>query len=434
MSTHLSVVLHRIPSFTPGPNAASERERDTYRAIIDRTPPVLLAEALIGDHEFDVTRFGVDDVDFHEGFPPCVAAVRDNPQAMAAAREHLYAVVDSHVIGHCAERADILIGGMWAAVYAGRSCGDEPFEGYGGVCALAMLPELSVTPTPGIPASLHGEVCASIGDGMDPAVMKWAAENPGLVDSLVAEELDQRETVVADAVDSVLSEIRADIRDAVVQRIESTLETANARRAFGLPEIRVFHSGREAADARGRSCVVDGATDDRYIPAAVVRRIDRLTARLLRFEGERDGYTRVLHKDPQSGKETVENYGAAEGAYRRQVIAEIERVSDHLAYWQGVRAQQLADGTTMAYDFDVVLKGDQIFHGERWRSVVKVNTKSVSVTSIIEGNLTDRVAYSEIEGLRTAEGNLVRIVEGARVVDPVTETDWSGPAPAEVAS
>lgn len=408
MSTHLSVVLHRIPSFTPGPNAASERERDTYRAIIDRTPPVLLAEALIGDHEFDVTKFGVNDVDFHEGFPPCVAAVRDNPQAMAAAREHLYAVVDSHVIGHCAERADILIGGMWAAVYAGRSCGDEPFEGYGGVCALAMLPELSVTPTPGIPASLHGEVCASIGDGMDPAVMEWAAENPGLVDSLVAEELDQRETVVADAVDSVLSEIRADIRDAVVQRIESTLETADARRA-----TKVFHSDKEAAAARGRSTVVAGTTDDRYIPTAVVRRIERLSARLLRFEGERDSYTSITPS---------------------KVTVEIDRISSHLAYWRGVRAQQLDDGLTMAYDFDVVLKGDQIFYAERWSTVVKVNTKTVSVTSIIKGNLTDRVAYSEIEGLRTAEGNLVRIVEGARVIDPVTETDLSETAPAEVAS
>lgn len=335
MSTHLSVVLHRIPSFVPGPTAASERERDTYRAIIDRTPPELLVDALIGDHDFDVTPFGIDDVDFHEGCTSCVAAVKDNPQAIAAAREHLYAVVDSHVIGDCTERADILIGDMWAAVYAGQSCGDEPFDGYGGVCALAMLPELGITPTPGIPASLHGEVCASIGDGMDPTVMKWAAENPGLVDSLVAEELDQRETVVADAVDSVLSEIRADIRDAVVQRIESTLETADAHRA-----TKVFHSDKEAAAARGRSTVVAGTTDDRYIPTAVVRRIERLSARLLRFEGERDSYTSITPS---------------------KVTVEIDRISSHLAYWRGVRAQQLDDGLTMAYDFDVVLKGDQIF-------------------------------------------------------------------------
>lgn len=408
MSTHLSVVLHRIPSFTPGPNAASERERDTYRAIIDRTPPELLAEALIGDHDFDVTPFDIDDVDFHEGCSPCVAAVRDNPQAMAAAREHLYEVVDSHVIGAAHYRADIRLGEMWAAVYAGQSGGDEPFDGYGGVCALAMLPGLGITPTPGIPASLHGEVCASIGDGMDPTVMKWAAENPGLVDSLVAEELDQRETVVADAVDSVLSEIRADIRDAVVQRIESTLETADARRA-----TKVFHSDKEAAAARGRSTVVAGTTDDRYIPTAVVRRIERLSARLLRFEGERDSYSSITPS---------------------KVTVEIDRISSHLAYWRGVRAQQLDDGLTMAYDFGVVLKGDQIFYAERWSTVVKVNTKTVSVTSIIKGNLTDRVAYYEIERLRTAEGNLVRIVEGARVIDPVTETDWSETAPAEVAS
>ena len=227
MSTHLSTVLHRIPPFVPGPGTAEERERATYRAIIDRTTPGWLVAALVGDYDFDVTGFGVDDVDFHDGCSDAFAAVKANPQAITAVREHLYAVVDAHVIGHSRHRADVPLGSMWVAIYAGQSCGDEPFDGYGGVCALAMLPELSPSPASGIPAGLQGEVCGSVRDGVDPAVTRWAAENPYLVDGMVADEIGKRESAIADVVDSVMSEIRADIRDAVVRRIESTLETVD---------------------------------------------------------------------------------------------------------------------------------------------------------------------------------------------------------------
>lgn len=151
MSTHLSVVLHRIPSFVPGPDSAEQRERSTYRAIIDRAPSGLLAAALVADHDFDVAPFGIDDVDFHDGAFAPVAAFMNDPRAVIAAREHLYAVVDSHVIGYHRHRADIRIGDTWAAVYAGQSCGDEPFEGFGGVCALATLPELTITSVSGVP-------------------------------------------------------------------------------------------------------------------------------------------------------------------------------------------------------------------------------------------------------------------------------------------
>lgn len=173
MSTQLSVVLHRIPSYFPRNGSAEERERDAYRAIIDRTTPGWLASALAVDRTFDVTPFGIDDDAFHNhDFIPLAAFV-DCPQAIAAGRDHLYAVVDSYAISHCSHRADVWIGSMWVAIYGGQSCCDEPFDGYSSVSALALLPELGMLPAPKTPASLHGEVRKAVQDGMDPVVMEW---------------------------------------------------------------------------------------------------------------------------------------------------------------------------------------------------------------------------------------------------------------------
>lgn len=260
--------------------------------------------------------------------------------------------------------------------------------------------------------SLHSEVCAAISDGMNPAVVKWVTENPDLTGGMVAQELDKRASIVT-AEDSQLSHLRAAVRDVVVQRIESVLETAEARRAFGLPEVKAVLSDYQAATARGREAARLKPADDRYVPAAVVRRVDRLAARLLRFEHERDSFT---------------------GMAPSTVTAEIDRVSYHLAYWRGVRAEQLSNGTTMAYSPKVVVDGDHVLHGGQWNPVVRVNAKSVSVVSVLDGNLTDRVIYAEIEGLRTAGGDVVRIVDGAREIDTHVEPASSSPSRFEVAS
>lgn len=226
MGSFFCVVLHRIPSLVPGPDPVDRSERDIYRAIIDRASPESLVEAMVGRNIFDVAPFGVDHDDFHDGHDDAVAILKETPLAVAAARELLYEVVDSHVIGHCPDRADVLIGGGWVAIYGGRSWGDLPFDGYDGVCALAMLPELSVPAAAGVPATLQSEVFGAITDGMDPAVMEWVSENPYVTDSLVADEIGKWESVITDRTESVLSVIRADIRDEVVRRIESTLEAA----------------------------------------------------------------------------------------------------------------------------------------------------------------------------------------------------------------
>ncbi|MCD2114392.1 DUF3560 domain-containing protein [Rhodococcus rhodochrous] len=179
---------------------------------------------------------------------------------------------------------------------------------------------------------------------------------------------------------------------------------------------------RKAATARGRADAAAKTTDHRYAPVTVARRIDKLTAELRRLERDRDGYTRTLHTNKQTGQKYVETHEAASGDYRERVLAEIEHTADELAYWKGVRAHQIDAGTATAYNRDVVAVGDLVRYVGHFHRVLKVNAKTVTIGSIVGGSWTDRVPYTEIRGLRDGQGRPVRIDDGARVVDLDTGT------------
>jgi len=179
---------------------------------------------------------------------------------------------------------------------------------------------------------------------------------------------------------------------------------------------------REAAAARGRADAAAKTTDRRYAPGTVARRIEKLTAELRRLERDRDGYTRTLHTNAQTGQKYVETHEAATGDYRDRVLAEIEHTADEIAYWDGVRAAQIADGAATAYSREVIAKGDLIRYAGHHHRVLRVNAKSVTIGSIVGGSWTDRVPYSEIRGLHDADGKVVRIVDGARVIELDTDT------------
>lgn len=174
---------------------------------------------------------------------------------------------------------------------------------------------------------------------------------------------------------------------------------------------------RDAAAARGRADTAAKTTDRRYAPQAVARRIEKLTAQLRRLERDRDGYSRTLHTDAQTGQKYVETHEPATGDYRDRVLAEIEHTADEIAYWDGVRAAQLADAAATAYSRELIATGDLIRYAGHHHRVLRVNAKSVTIGSIVGGSWTDRVPYSEIRGLRDADGHVVRIVDGARVID-----------------
>ena len=175
-------------------------------------------------------------------------------------------------------------------------------------------------------------------------------------------------------------------------------------------------SEREAARARGRADAAAGTTDSRYAPVSVARRIAKLAAELRGHERARDGHTRTLFTNSQTGEKYLESHAPAEGAHRDRVLAEIERTTDDLAYWEGVRAQHIADGKVTAFNPDVVTKGDHVYYIGKWNEVVRVNAKTVAIRSIVGGSWTDRIPYTEIRALRTAEAVPVRVVDGARVI------------------
>lgn len=179
-----------------------------------------------------------------------------------------------------------------------------------------------------------------------------------------------------------------------------------------------MQSERDATAARGRADAAAKTTDARYAPVTVARRIDKLTAELRRLERERDGYSHTLYANKQTGQKHLETHEAASGAYRARVLDDIEHTADELAYWQGVRAHQIATGAVSAYSRDVVAVGDLIRYAGHWHRVLKVNAKSVTIGSIVGGSWTDRAPYNEIRGLRDADGNTVRIADGARLTGP----------------
>lgn len=180
---------------------------------------------------------------------------------------------------------------------------------------------------------------------------------------------------------------------------------------------KAVEAEREATAARGRADAASTTTDARYGPITVARRIERLVANMAKLDRSRDGYTRTLFTNQQTGQKQVETHGAATGAYREQLLVEIDHLADEITYWKAVREQQIADGKVTPYSRDVVVKGDHVRHGGSWYEVVRVNVKSVSVMSRVGGDWTDRLAYNTIRGLRTSKSEPVTVVDGQRVVE-----------------
>lgn len=173
-----------------------------------------------------------------------------------------------------------------------------------------------------------------------------------------------------------------------------------------------------AASARGRADAAASTTSSRYAPNAVARRIEKLRTELRGWERSRDGSTRTLFVHPVTGEKHTETHDAATGSHRERVLVEIDRVADEIAYWEGVRAHQVESGTAAVYAREVIVKGDRIsYRRGEWHEVVRVNAKSVTIPSIVGGSWTDRVPYTDVRGLRDADGNTVRIVNGERALD-----------------
>lgn len=217
MGADLITAIHKVPAPAPTATDVVIGMLDAYKAIIDAATPQQIAEAITLDHYFGVDDFGVDDDEFHDGVPAAITQIAGSAEAVAAARSHLYETAETYAVGRCNARADLCIGGIQVALYGGMSWGDEPFDGFGAVCALSYLPGLGVESTASVEPWLSDRVLGSLTDfsGLDTELVRWIATHPAQVRGLVESEVGARESVIADVIDSVLSDLEAEVRSAV---------------------------------------------------------------------------------------------------------------------------------------------------------------------------------------------------------------------------
>lgn len=158
---------------------------------------------------------------------------------------------------------------------------------------------------------------------------------------------------------------------------------------------RGIDAHHEAEEAVRRANAAAVTTDARYNPVTVANRIEKIAAdiRCVERRIEDDVY------DPETGYRpaTAEQKAKRAAHYAPQ----LDELRDQLAYWEQVRADQIATGTATGYSPATVHKGDAVKIRGHWRRVARVNSKTVSVETGY--SWTDRVAYAEIQDHRTAD-------------------------------
>jgi hypothetical protein len=155
---------------------------------------------------------------------------------------------------------------------------------------------------------------------------------------------------------------------------------------------------READETARRAEVAATATDRRYSPQQVANRIAKLEAEIRGTKRHLDGYTR------ERGTPYAEQVPAATGSARDHHRQRLAAQQDHLAYWQRVRAEQVASGEVREYAREQISSGDTIRSGGSWYLVARANPKTVSVYLDAERGVVSsyRVPYAQIRDHRPA--------------------------------
>lgn len=164
---------------------------------------------------------------------------------------------------------------------------------------------------------------------------------------------------------------------------------------------RAIEASDAASKAADRAETAAQTTDRRYAPRAVARRIERLKADIRHYRRQLDGSS---HTFPGG---YVEHTPPATGEHRERFELLHAEVVDQLAYWEKIRAQQIASGAAGDYSPSTISKGDKIQYMGRWNEVVRVNPKSVSVlltwNTYADGSpMRGTVPYGDIQGHRPA--------------------------------
>jgi hypothetical protein len=106
--------------------------------------------------------------------------------------------------------------------------------------------------------------------------------------------------------------------------------------------------------------------------------------------------------------ETVPEHGRRISAEHGQQL--LDELDDQLTYWRKIVADQQADGAKVWGPADF-RKGDEVLSWGGWRTVLRVNAKSLTVPSGYSWN--DRVSYDDVRGRREASIPPTCILTGA---------------------
>jgi hypothetical protein len=151
----------------------------------------------------------------------------------------------------------------------------------------------------------------------------------------------------------------------------------------------------EATTAQARADAATHTTDARYNPVTVANRIQTLGAELRKLERR---ITAQCYDDTHG---YIDATAGQIQARATRLAPHTDEKRDQIAYWEAVRAAQVASGKATGYDRSTIKKGDRVKIRGQWREVVRANLKTVSVTTGY--TWTDTAPYAEIQQLMRPE-------------------------------
>lgn len=172
------------------------------------------------------------------------------------------------------------------------------------------------------------------------------------------------------------------------QRHRNAIEKAH--RTMG----RAIEADNEAERAAARAEAATHTTDARYAPVTVANRIEKLAADIRR--AERNIAADVY--DPEKGYRPATAEQKAQRAER--YAPQLDELRDQLAYWQQVRADQIANGQATNYSRETVKKGDLVKIRGTWSLVQRANPKTVRIQ--VEAGWDLSYLWAEVKDHRPA--------------------------------
>lgn len=154
---------------------------------------------------------------------------------------------------------------------------------------------------------------------------------------------------------------------------------------------RELDEHRTAEDAARRAQVAARRAQYRHLPVTVGNRIEQISAEIRARHRKLAGYRTHLG----------DVFAPATGDYADQLHRDLDGLTDQLAYWQQVRAQQITAGTAGDYGPHRIHAGDHVRIRGQWYPVIRANRKTVTVPSP-PGTRTNTAPYHEISGHQPA--------------------------------